>query len=118
MNVSGIVVQTKPEFLESVIEDLKASGLCEYHFNDEKGRIIVTIEGETVGEETQKLKALQTLEHVIAADMQYSYSEEELDREREKFEDVNLNPVPAMLNDDSVRAEDISYAGDLKKKEI
>ena len=51
MNISSIVVQTNPNFTEGVVELLKSSDYCDYHFHDEKGRIIVTIEGEGVEEE-------------------------------------------------------------------
>jgi nitrate reductase NapD len=48
--------------------------------------------------------------------MMMAYSEDELDKERDKLD--GSNPVPDMLNDDTIRAEDIVYYGDLKKKEI
>ena len=51
MNLSSIVVQTRAENLDKVLEDVKASPDCEYHLHDEKGRIIVTIEGKNTEEE-------------------------------------------------------------------
>jgi len=117
MNISSVVVQVKPENIDSVLEVLQNADFCEYHFHDKNlGKIIVTVEGESVDDEIRNLKIVQSLEHVISAEMMMSYSEEELDREIRKLE--AQDPVPAMLNDDSIRAEDIVYHGDLRKKDI
>ncbi len=117
MNISSIVVQVKPENMDSVLEVLQNASFCDYHFHDKKlGKIIVTVEGESVDDEIRNLKIVQSLEHVISAEMMMSYSEDELDREIKKLE--AQDPVPAMLNDDSIRAEDIVYHGDLRKKDI
>jgi len=114
MNISSIVVYTKPEHLEKVIESLKNSGVCEYHFHDEKGRIIVTIEGEGVSEELQKLKVIEELPFVISAQMQMSYSEEELDNHMKVLD--SQEAVPKILQDDDIPVEEIVYHGDLKHK--
>ena len=114
MNISGILVQTKPENTDSVINAIKTTDFCEYHMHDEKGRIIVTIEGENVEEEIGKLKQLQAVKGVLAADMMYAYAEDELDQIRDKL-DAN-NDLPTWLNDPDAKAEDIRYNGDLTKK--
>ncbi|HIP41214.1 MAG TPA: nitrate reductase, partial [Campylobacterales bacterium] len=79
----------------------------------EKGKIIVTVEGEGVEEEIEKLIKIQQLPHVIAADMMMTY-QEELDKERAKLEFAD--PVPAMLNDGNMDPSKIVYNGDLKKR--
>ena len=114
MNVSSIVIQTPPKFLDEVLATVKQSDFCDYHFHDEKGRIIVTVEGEGVEEEIAKLNKIQAIPHVVAADMMFAYSEEELDRERENLEVGGS--VPEMLNDDSMDVKEIVYQGDLKKR--
>ncbi len=114
MNISSIVVQVRSEYVDEVVEKLKEADFCDYHFHDKSiGKIIVTVEGEDVGEEIKKVKMIQAVPHVIAADMMMAYSEDELEKERSKLE-TGPN-VPEMLNDDSIRAEDIVYHGDLKK---
>ncbi|MEE8588444.1 MAG: chaperone NapD [Sulfurimonadaceae bacterium] len=116
MNVSSIVVQTIPKYLDEVVEALKNTPECDYHFHDEKGRIIITIEGEGVSEELEKLHVIEAIPHVIAADMQMAYSEDELD---EHMEVINgADAVPKMLNDDDIDPSDIIYNGDLKKKDL
>lgn len=116
MNISSIVVQTKPEFLEQVIKDLKECGVCDYHMHDELGRIIVTIEGDGVSEELKKLKVIEAIPHIVSAEMQMAYSEDELDEHIDVLE--NSDAVPHMLNDDDLKPEDIIYNGDLKRKDL
>lgn len=116
MNISSIVVQTIPKFLDEVVQSLKDCEACDYHMHDAKGRIIITIEGEGVSEELKKLHVIEAIPHVIAADMQMAYSEDELDKNMEILNNADL--VPKMLNDDDISARDIVYNGDLKKKDL
>ena len=115
MNISSIVVQCLPKYVEEVVESLKNTPECDYHLHDEKGRIIITIEGDGVSEELEKLKVIEAIPHVIAADMQMAYSEDELDEHMEVLN--NRDAVPKILNDDDVDIDKVVYHGDLKKKE-
>jgi len=116
MNISSIVVQTVPKYLEEVVENLKQCEVCDYHMHDEKGRIIITIEGESVKEELEKLRVIEGIPHVIAADMQMAYSEDELNQHMEVLD--NSDAVPKMLNDDNLDLDNVIYRGDLKKKNL
>jgi nitrate reductase NapD len=116
MNISSIVVQTLPKFLDEVVENLKKCEACDYHLHDEKGRVIITIEGQSVSEELEKLRVIEAIPHVIAADMQMAYSEDELDQHMEVIN--NADAVPKMLHDDTLDPKDIIYRGDLKKKDL
>jgi nitrate reductase NapD len=116
MNVSSIVVQTIPKFLDEVVQSLKDCEVCDYHLHDEKGRVIITIEGEGVAEELEKLRVVEAIPHVIAADMQMAYSEDELDSHMEVIN--NQDVVPKMLNEENVNVKDIVYNGDLKNKDL
>jgi len=116
MNISSIVVQCKSEHYDKVVEWCEKNEICDFHFGDkEKGKIIVTIEGEDVSEEIEKLKQIQVAPYVIAADMMMTYQEDMLDEEIKNLEQTD--PVK-WLNNDNLRAEDIVYKGDLKKKDI
>lgn len=86
MNVSSIVVKTAPEYLDDVMDALKTGGLSEVHFHDKTGKIIVTVTGEDAGEEVMKMREIMNLPHVLSAELAYSYSENELDRAREKID--------------------------------
>jgi nitrate reductase NapD len=116
MNISSIVVQTVPKFLDDVVASLKACEACDYHLHDEKGRIIITIEGESVSDELAKMKIIESIPHIVSAEMQMAYSEDELDRHMEVLNEADL--VPKMLHDDSVDVDNIVYRGDLKKKDL
>lgn len=116
MNISSVVVQTVPKFLDEVVESLKNSDACDYHMHDEKGRIIITLEGVDVSEELRKMKVIEMIPHVISAEMQMAYSEDELDANMERMNNADL--VPKILNDDDVKLKDIVYRGDLKKKDL
>lgn len=115
MNISSIVVQTVPKYLNEVVQSLKDCEACDYHMHDEKGRVIITIEGEGVAEELEKLRIIEAIPHVITADMQMAYSEDELDAHMEII--ANGDAVPKALNDDSIDFTQMSYNGDLKKKD-
>ena len=78
MNVSSIVAKTKPEHLQDVITDINAIDLCEVHFYDDEGKIVVTIEGENISEQMERMKKIQALPNVFTANLSYSYCEEEL----------------------------------------
>lgn len=110
MNISGVVVTTASNYLTGVVEVLNDSDLCEVHFTDDAHKIIVTLDGESVADETSKLRALQQLDHVISAEMVFSYNEDELDQLRENVEST-LGQVPDVLNNPLVRAGDINYRG-------
>lgn len=115
VNISSIVIQANATHIEEVVTACKQSDFCDYHFHDASiGKIIVTIEGEGISEEMEKLKKIQAMPHVICADMMMAYSEDELDEERAKLDASGV--IPSMLNDDTVKFEDIIYRGDLKKK--
>ncbi|MGE5237971.1 MAG: chaperone NapD [Chloroflexota bacterium] len=75
MNISSVVVKTAPEHLDTVLETLRGSDLCEVHFHDDSGKIIVTLEGSSIGEEMVKMKEIMNLPHVLSATLAYSYSE-------------------------------------------
>ncbi|MDY0233332.1 MAG: chaperone NapD [Sulfurimonas sp.] len=116
MNVSSIVVKCLPKYVEEVVQSLKSCDVCDYHLHDEIGRIIITIEGEGVAEELKKLSVIEAIPHVISADMQMAYSEDELDAHMEVIN--NADVVPKMLNDDNMDPTKIVYNGDLKKKDL
>ncbi len=115
MNISSIVVQCLPEYVEEVVESLKNTPECDYHLHDAKGKVIITIEGNSVSEELTKLRVIEAIPHVIAADMQMAYSEDELDEHMEVIN--NRDVVPKALNEDDIDVDKVVYNGDLKKRE-
>lgn len=116
MNISSIVIQTLPKNLDEVVKALKESDVCDYFMHDELGRIIVTIEGDGVSEELKKLKVIEAIPNVVSADMQMSYSQDELSTHLEVLE--NSDAIPKVLKEKEVKPEDIVYNGDLTKKDL
>ncbi len=95
MNISSIVVKSAPGKADAVLEALRACGLCEVHFHDNQGRIVVTIEGQNIDEEMEKLKSIQALPFVASAHLVYAYSERELTQDIERI--VTSGGVPDTL---------------------
>ena len=113
MNISSIIVKTKPENYDAVWLNLQESNLCDVHFGDKKkGIIIITIEGETVEEEIAKLQQIENMPFIISADMHMSYCEEELDK---MIKDQDITKVVEEINTEK-KAEEITYFGSLKGK--
>ena len=59
MNISSLVITTLPENTTQVIDSLKKEMLCEYHAHKD-GKIIVTIEADSVSDE---IKIMNLLSH-------------------------------------------------------
>ena len=77
MNVSSLVVKVSPERMDPALAALKGSGLCDVHAYDrEKGAVVVTIEGKDVGEEMDKMQAIEKLPDVLEAALVYAASED------------------------------------------
>ena len=87
MNVSSIVVKTDQEHLQEVMDNINEIGLCEVHFYDSEGKIVVTIEGNNIDEQMQKMKEIQKIPFVHTASLSYSYCEEELAAGLEQIQD-------------------------------
>lgn len=113
MNYSGILVQVTEKFYDEVYAALEDLDVCDVHFGEKaQGKIIITVEGAGVEEEMTKLRIVQGVPHVLAADMIHSYSEDELDKNMKSL--ANGDVVPAWLNDDNIGPEDIKYGGDVR----
>lgn len=105
MNLSGIFVVAKPEWLTSVVADLNALPGVEVHQLDEAtGRIVVVQEAADIHAEIEGLKRIKALPHVVMAEMVYHY----LADDRQVYEDLppelverdsQACAVPACLND-------------------
>lgn len=96
MSVSGIVVKTAPEHLGEVMAALDASGLCEIHFHDVSGRIVVTVEGRGDGDDVRKMREIMNLPHVLCVDLAYSCQEDEEEASTVKGERIRKS-VPDAL---------------------
>ncbi len=115
MNISGVVVRTKPEHFKGVLKILEDTDFCDVHFHDKKDRVIVTIEGNSVDEEMHKMKQIQCIANVLSAELVYSYSEDELEKAKNLFE-KQVDPVPNILKNDTVDTDALlSYYTRIKR---
>lgn len=110
-NVSSVVVMCNGDEVSRLWDILNLIDNVECHYKDEIGKIVVTIESSSIDEEIKILKHIEGIKGVISAQMIYSYNEKELDELRNNIE--NSDNVPNILQDDSIKAEDISYFGDV-----
>jgi len=100
VNISSLVVKVLPVNMAPALEALKGSGLCDIHFHDQqKGTVVVTIEGRDTGEEMDKMRAIEKLPHVLGAALVYAYSEAELAAAAKKIAERQGSPVPEDLKD-------------------
>ncbi|MBI2570552.1 MAG: chaperone NapD [Candidatus Schekmanbacteria bacterium] len=67
--LSALLVRAHPQALDAVATRLQELPWLRVHFRDGQGRIIVTIEGETVGDEIARVTALQQTPGVLSVDL-------------------------------------------------
>ncbi len=86
MNVSAIVVRTALEHVEKAVSAINEVDCCEVHFYDCEGKLIITIEGESIHDQIETMKLLQDLPFVLSSNLMYSYCEDELRKAVEEIE--------------------------------
>jgi len=111
MNISSLIVMAAEEAAESVITEIESISGCEVPVS-ENNMLIVVIEGENIESESSTMKQIEKIDGVISAKLVYSYSEDELDAEKQKIE-LSGN-YPEWLNKENIDVKDIPYSGRLK----
>ena len=86
MDISGVLVRSYPEHIQSVLEALAQIESVEVHGNNEDGRIVVTVEQENAGKLSDLLVLMQDLLGVLSTSMIYH-----------QFEETNLKDNSALL---------------------
>lgn len=105
MNLSGVLVVAKPQWLDQVVEALNAlSGVEVHQVDEETGRVIAVLEAEDIRAEIARLKEIKALPHVLVAEMVYHYLAEDpntYDSMPAELAEEQLGScaVPAYLND-------------------
>lgn len=105
MNISSIVAMTKPQNLEKCIELLGQIKNCEYHLHSDEGKIVLSIESESLDEEVNTFKQIENTEFVVSAQMIYTYNDEDMLSNLK--EDI---AIKTLENED---ASSIKYGGSL-----
>lgn len=104
MNVSSVVVRTRPEHHAEVLRFLEASDLCSVHFDDREGRIVVTIEGKDSSEEMDKVRRISAAPNVLSAELAFAYSEDDFKGDADEGGGPfgkPADPVPDILKDNT-----------------
>ena len=112
MNFSGIALTTHPDNLPALTAKINALEWAEVHGADKMGRMIVIVEGETTGEEVERLQELKRMPQVIFAEMVVHYFEEE-SQDIEQGMDQEL--ICQYLESDDEQAPMKSYYQSLKQ---
>ena len=110
-NVSSLVVLCAPSAIARLWEAVNAISGAECHYKDASGKIIVTLESQSIEEEIKLLKRIEGLEGVISAQMIYAYHSTELEEMREEI--TQQDAIPAILKEDK-SADKITYSGDVQ----
>ncbi len=91
MNLSGIVVATRPEFTDIVVDSLqRLADIDVTHIEPDTGRIIVVMEAADIEKEIEGIKVIKALPHVSMAEMVYHYFADD---------DQLISQPPADFND-------------------
>jgi nitrate reductase NapD len=77
MSICSVIIRTLPENVPAVEFALKKIDLCEVHFKDNEGRIVVTVEAGDPEEEMAKLDEIKQIRHVLSVDLVYATSDPE-----------------------------------------
>jgi nitrate reductase NapD len=104
VNVSGVLVVVPAAETEAAVEALGGlPGVEVHHTHPETGRVVVTLEAESISDEVEGLRRIKALPTVVLAEMVYHYFEE--DRgilesiAREGADESGHGSVPSVLDD-------------------
>ena len=86
MDISGVIVRSYPEQIQSVCDELIQIEGVEVHGNNDDGRIVITVEQETAGQLSDLLTRMQNIPGVLSTSMIYH-----------QFEETNLKDNSALL---------------------
>jgi len=104
VNVSGVLVVVPAAETNAAVEALGAlPGVEVHHTHAETGRVVVTIEAESISDEVEGLRRIKALPNVVLAEMVYHYFEEDkgilASIAREGEDEDGRDVVPSVLDD-------------------
>ena len=86
MNISGVLVRSYPEHIQSVWQELAQIEGVEVHGSNDDGRMVVTIEQDDAGSMSDMLVRMNDVHGVLSTSMIYH-----------QFEETNLKDNSALL---------------------
>ena len=79
VHIASCVAYARPEAAEAVARAIAASGIAEVARRDERGRMVVLIEGPNAARVLDAMEAIRALEGVLAIHLAYQHAESESD---------------------------------------
>ncbi len=77
MTIAGVLVVCRPEHLGSLQTTLERFPWAKVHHSQPDGRFVITIESENTDGNMSRLREIQSLPHVILAELVEQYVDEE-----------------------------------------
>jgi len=103
MNLSGIAVTTRPEWVEQVANALsEIEGVEVFQTDVASGKLVLVQEAASVGAEVEGFKRIRALPHVMAVDLvqhYFEYDNETIDTIPDELNGLEGIHVPAELQD-------------------
>ncbi|MAE44131.1 MAG: chaperone NapD [Nitrospinaceae bacterium] len=90
MQISGILIQTRPEWREQLGESLAAQPWLDVHYTDGHSRIIVTLENLETESGEKRLRRLQDWPHVLSVNLINHYQVDENQFEEAKTDNIAI----------------------------
>ncbi|MBK1971405.1 chaperone NapD [Campylobacter sp. TTU-622] len=109
MNLSSVLILTKEENQEKLIQDINQVPNCSVEMS-ENGKIIVVIESENLEDELNSYKKLEKLSNIISISMVFSY--QDLDDDIQKA--INSGAIETIEKNE--KAENIEYYGSIFRR--
>lgn len=113
MNISSVIINLKNEsFLGDVLTRLKNVSECEV-VTSQNTKIIAVITADDVNAEVAKFREIEAIDGVGSVAMVYAY-QEDIEFDKDKL-DIGQD-VAEILQNETIRAEDIVYNGHVGAK--
>ncbi|MBT4090405.1 MAG: chaperone NapD [Deltaproteobacteria bacterium] len=112
MNIASLLVEVKPENMESLLQNVASFPWAEVHHTEKEGRMIVTVEGETSQEDVANFKTIKSLPGVISASLvEYCFEEEK----GMTHENIDIAEIPEYLQNEASGPAGANYYQRLRR---
>ncbi len=100
VHISSFIVYCKPEFFENVKQVLKLNPEVEVHAEDEAGKFVIVVEGDSSKRILDVVATVEQIEGVFNTAMVYhqAIDESEVDLAADQFDQPMVEPLEAALN--------------------
>jgi periplasmic nitrate reductase NapD len=81
VHIASCVAYTRPEATAAIARAIEGTRLAEVPRTDERGRMVVLIEGRSTGQVLDAIDAIRALDGVLAVHLAYQHIEDESEME-------------------------------------